>query len=188
MKPLGTGGRSPLPLALIHRSAWRNCLEIRNESRSGDCRAARRGRRVVYLPLLAPTTHPPEAFQLFSKQFRKVNSAKFAGTEFSEVQLLMAKATVQTSKQITKEFVATHSTMSSDRPTTAPSPRPPQHRTGVPLRPRAPGALPRANSWPPRSARAGGACEASRRRRPPPPLCAPRAVSPLLLAHRGNRF
>src|SRR5215203_2526287 len=77
MKPLGTGGRSPLPLALIHRSAWRNCLEIRNESRSGDCRAARRGPRVVYLPLLAPTTHPPEAFQLFSKQFRKVNSPKF---------------------------------------------------------------------------------------------------------------
>src|SRR5215211_8013120 len=48
---------------------FRNCLEIRNESRSGDCRAARRGRRVVYLPLLAPTTHPREAFQLFSKQF-----------------------------------------------------------------------------------------------------------------------
>src|SRR5215207_10188700 len=48
---------------------FRNCLEIRNESRSGDCRAARRGRRVVYLPLLAPTTHPPEASQLFSKQF-----------------------------------------------------------------------------------------------------------------------
>src|SRR5215211_164737 len=62
---------------LIHRSAWRNCLEIRNESRSGDCRAARRGRRVVYLPLLAPTTHPPEAFQLFSKQFNKEDSPTF---------------------------------------------------------------------------------------------------------------
>src|SRR5215211_1649596 len=70
--------------SLIHPIAWRNCLEIRNESRSGDCRAARRGRRVVYLPHLAPTTHPPEAFQLFSKQFRKGYSQKldFGLTEF----------------------------------------------------------------------------------------------------------
>ena len=32
---------------------------------------------MIYLPLLAPTTHPTEAFQLFSKQFRKANSPKF---------------------------------------------------------------------------------------------------------------
>src|SRR5215213_8200284 len=87
----------------------------------------------------------------------------------------------------TKEFAAGHSTIPSDRPTTAPSPRPPQHRIGVPLRPRAPLGLPPANSWT-RSARVCGACEASRRRRPPPPLCAQRAVSYPLQAHRGNRF
>jgi hypothetical protein len=33
---------------------------------------------VIYLPLLAPTTHPTEAIQLFSKQFRKGYSPKFA--------------------------------------------------------------------------------------------------------------
>ena len=38
----------------------------------------------------------------------------------------------------TNEFVESHSTMSSDRPTTDPSPRLPAHRIGVPLRPRAP--------------------------------------------------
>src|SRR5215211_8004852 len=68
--PVGATFGSPLwGRSQLSDSFWRNCLEIRNESRSGDCRAARRGRRVVYLPLLAPTTHPPEAFQLFSKQF-----------------------------------------------------------------------------------------------------------------------
>src|SRR5215211_9533214 len=104
----------------------------------------------------------------------------------------MEKATMQTYKQITKtentnDVASGQSTIPSDRPTTAPAPRPPQHRIGVPLRPRAPGGLLRANSLT-RSARAGRACEASRRRRPPPPLCAPRAVSPLLRAHLGNRF
>src|SRR5215204_7142179 len=87
----------------------------------------------------------------------------------------------------TNEFVASQSTMSSDRPTTDPSPRLPQHRIGVPLRPRAPGGLRRANSWT-RSARAGRACESSRRRCQPPLLCAQQGVSPPLRDHRGNRF
>src|SRR5215211_1242053 len=106
---------------------------------------------------------------------------------FSEARLPMAKATALTSKQKTIAVAADHSTMLSDRPTTAPSPRLPAHRTGVPLLPRAPLGLRRATSWT-RSARAGRACEASRRRRPPPPLCAPRAVSHLLRAHLGNRL
>ena len=55
----------------------------------------------------------------------------------------------------TNEFVASHSTMPLDPPTTAPSPRPPAHRIGVPLRDGAPGGLPPANSW------AGSGCAGS---------------------------
>ena len=46
-KPLPGRARRPCPPArpgLIHPSAWRNCLKIRNEFRSGACRVARRGR------------------------------------------------------------------------------------------------------------------------------------------------
>src|SRR5215204_5113093 len=69
----------------IHPSAWRNCLEIRDRSRIGAPRAAKRGGRS---PNSGASCHQRGAlrrFRLFSKQFRKGNSAKFGcSKQFSE--------------------------------------------------------------------------------------------------------
>src|SRR5829696_1403821 len=62
---------------------FRNCLEIRDRSRIGAPRAAKRGGRS---PNSGASCHQRGAlrrFRLFSKQFRKENSPKFAGTEYS---------------------------------------------------------------------------------------------------------
>ena len=65
---------------LIHRSAWRNCLENRNGSRIGATKVAKRGRRSPdRLPLAAKEVRS-RRLQLFSKQFRKGSSPNFAGT------------------------------------------------------------------------------------------------------------
>src|SRR5918994_4895964 len=57
---------------------FRNCLE-NSWKASGRCVVgARRGRRVVYLPLLAALQAPLRDSFRISKQFRKGNSPKFA--------------------------------------------------------------------------------------------------------------
>src|SRR5829696_8754098 len=64
---------------------FRNCLEIRDRSRIGAPRAAKRGGRS---PNSGASCHQRGAlrrFRLFSKQFRKGNSAKFGcSKQFSE--------------------------------------------------------------------------------------------------------
>src|SRR5215207_6989504 len=58
---------------------FRNCLEIRDRSRMGAPRAAKRGGRS---PNSGASCHQRGAlrrFRLFSKQFQKGNSAKFEG-------------------------------------------------------------------------------------------------------------
>src|SRR5215212_648744 len=66
----------------IQPSAWRNCLEIRDRSRMG---VRERPRRVEGVPIrvhLVATEARSRCLRLFSKQFRKRNSPKFAITEF----------------------------------------------------------------------------------------------------------
>src|SRR5215213_6044037 len=65
---------------------FRNCLEIRDRSRMG---VRERPRRVEGVPIrvhLVATEARSRCLRLFSKQFRKGNSTKFAVTEFSEVR------------------------------------------------------------------------------------------------------
>jgi hypothetical protein len=56
---------------------FRNCLENSWKASRGCVVVARRGRRVVYLPLLAALQAPLRDSFRISKQFRKVNSQKF---------------------------------------------------------------------------------------------------------------
>jgi|SRR5829696_3594114 len=61
--------REPGAGKLIHPSAWRNCLENRNESRIGAPKAAKSERRELDLPPLAAKNTRSRSLQLFSKQF-----------------------------------------------------------------------------------------------------------------------
>jgi hypothetical protein len=56
---------------------FRNCLEIRNGSRIGAPKAAKMGRRSPDRPTAPAKEVRSRRLQLFSKQFRKVNSRKF---------------------------------------------------------------------------------------------------------------
>jgi hypothetical protein len=64
---------------------FRNCLEIRDRSRIGAPRAAKRGRRSPDSGASCRQRGAVRRLRLFSKQFPRVNSANFAITEFSEV-------------------------------------------------------------------------------------------------------
>src|SRR5215217_2087712 len=64
---------------------FRNCLEIRNGSRIGAQKAAKRGQRSPDQLPLGAIEGCSRCLLLFSKQFRKVNSANFVITKFSEV-------------------------------------------------------------------------------------------------------
>ena len=66
--------------------SFRNCLEIRDGSRMGAQRAAKRARRGLDSGASCRHRGALRRLRPFSKQFRKGNSQKFAGTEFSEVR------------------------------------------------------------------------------------------------------
>ena len=65
---------------LIHRSAWRNCLENSRRSLDRASSTPRSGRSGLLRPLLVSFGTPILPLSRFSKRFRKVNSPKFAGT------------------------------------------------------------------------------------------------------------
>src|SRR5215203_1172760 len=62
---------------LIHRSAWRNCLENRVVSRIVVPKAAKWGRRRTHRPLPAAKEARLKGLRVFSKQLQKVNSQEF---------------------------------------------------------------------------------------------------------------
>src|SRR5215212_8698275 len=81
-------GVSCLCRRLIHRSAWRNCLENSRGSFKSASSTARSGRSSPF----APTWPPPEPLfrdtSRFSKQFRKVNSQKLLQSSAPAIFLL----------------------------------------------------------------------------------------------------
>jgi hypothetical protein len=63
----------------IHRSAWRNCLENRYGSPIRSPKASTSTRRGADRPALDGKNACSRSLRLFSKQFRKGDSQKFAG-------------------------------------------------------------------------------------------------------------
>src|SRR5215210_1144572 len=76
MMPLGRLRR--IDRRLIHRSAWRNCLENRVGSRIVVPKAAKWGRRGTDRPLPAAKVARLKGLRLLSKRFRKGASGKLA--------------------------------------------------------------------------------------------------------------
>src|SRR5215213_6437130 len=66
------------PYPELSDSFWRNCLEIRDRSRIGAPSAAKRGRRSPDSGASCRQRGTVRRLRLFSKQFRKVRSPKFA--------------------------------------------------------------------------------------------------------------
>ena len=75
---LATYATRLLTEVLIHRSAWRNCLENSRGSFKNASSVARSGRSGPFDPSWPPPKPLFRDTSRFSKQFRKVNSPKFA--------------------------------------------------------------------------------------------------------------
>src|SRR5215217_7987985 len=76
-----------MPRWLIHRSAWRNCLENSLKRLSAPLWRQEAPELGLLPPLLAALGAPIRDLSRISKQFRKVNSANFAFWGFCEVEL-----------------------------------------------------------------------------------------------------
>jgi hypothetical protein len=62
----------------IHATSWRNCLENRDSLQFAAPSVGNGGREAPFRSPVPSNIHHRETRQLFSKQFRKVNSRKFA--------------------------------------------------------------------------------------------------------------
>src|SRR5215218_9206521 len=84
---------------LIHRSAWRNCLENSRKRLDRTSLATRGGRSRLLGSLLVAFVAPIRDLSRISKQFRKRNFAKFAGTEFWEVATVFSHSPGRATKE-----------------------------------------------------------------------------------------